>query len=78
MSNAKNVPKYIKAKCERMAELCQEAYVLRHEVEAWCEKNGIDIYSSEAENTLYNDCGGCNSVITVDGIEDLLQKQNEE
>lgn len=39
---AKQLPKYIRKKCDRIKRLCEEAQTLKRQVENWCEKNGID------------------------------------
>lgn len=70
----KKAPKYIREKCKRMENLCEEARKLRNEVEEWCEKNGIDTYSTEWEENVRDEVGGCNAVLNADEIEELLSQ----
>lgn len=68
----KKIPKRIKEKCERMERLCLQALSLRFEVEKWCEKNGIDIYSKEWNEIVRDEIGGCDFVLLAEGIEEML------
>lgn len=70
----KTVPKYIKEKSERMKKLCEEAWVLKSEIEQWAERNGIDTCSHEWEENVRDETGGCNAVFCVDEIEELLNR----
>lgn len=72
----KKVPKYIKDKCKRMEILCVEARSLKAEVEEWCEKNGIDTYSEDLEQNVRDEIGGCDAILDVDEIEEMLNQDN--
>ena len=71
---SKKIPKYIKEKCERMERLCEEARQVRYEVEKWCEKNGIDTCSTEWEESVRDEVGGCDAVFDINAIRELLEK----
>ena len=68
----KTVPKHIKEKCRRMANLCMAAQSLKTQVEKWCEKNGINTLSEEWEQNVRDELGGCDAVLYADEIEKLL------
>lgn len=68
------VPKYIKDKCHSMERLCEKARLLKIEVEKWCEENGIDTCSNEWEQDVRNELGGCDFILDVDAIENLLNQ----
>ena len=68
----KKVPKYIKDKCDRMENLCRQAYSLKVEVENWCKSNGIDTNSEEWEEDVRIKSLGCDAILDVDEIERLL------
>lgn len=68
------VPKHIKDKCKRMEKLCNEACELRYEVEKWCKANGINTISKEWEENVRDEISGCDAVLSIDGIEGLLNQ----
>lgn len=72
----KKVPKYIKDKCKRMEKLCMEAYMLKKEVEKWCENNGIDTDSEEWNNNVVDEIGGCPSILCAEEIEEMLNQDD--
>lgn len=69
---AKQLPKHIREKCDRIERLCEEAQALKRQVEDWCEKNGIDTFSEEWETGVKNDSAGCSATLDADVIEELL------
>lgn len=71
----KKVPKHIKEKCERMEKLCLRALSLGRDVEKWCEKNGIDIYSKEWNDNVRDEIGGCDAILLAERIEELLNQE---
>lgn len=73
-NTVKNIPKYIRRKCNRMQMLCLAAFTLKIQVEKWCESNGIDIYSKEWEENVRDEIGGCDAILDPDEIENLLNK----
>lgn len=70
----KKVPKYIEEKSERIKKLCEDACVLKREIEQWAESNGIDIYSHEWEENVRDETGVRDAVFCVDEIEELLNR----
>lgn len=73
---AKKVPKYIIEKCKHLDALCDKATGLRYEIEAWCEKNGIDTTSFDWDYEAKNTAFGCYP-LSVEGIERLLTKDKD-
>ena len=76
--NTIEVPKYISKKCERLQSLCLNAHSLKLEIEKWCDKNGIDIYSSEWESEVLDNSINCEAILDIEGIEKLLNKKEME
>ena len=45
------LPKYIKDKIKQQNEACFKASKLEREIDNWCDKSGIDIWSKEYKET---------------------------
>lgn len=42
-----DIPKYILEKIKQQNEACIKASILEQEIDNWCDKSGIDIFSNE-------------------------------
>ena len=67
------LPKYIQKKIEMQNRLISKAEQLELEIDSWCDKNGIDIYSREYQQCKANSEEAVGS-IDKSLVERLLKK----
>lgn len=68
------IPKYIKEKIQKQNEYCVKAKDLEDEIDNWCDKSGIDIYSKEYSHNVRGSISDAVSPIDGEYLRKIVDK----